>query len=58
MQYIVTVRGRLKGSKQQAKAVHDATVAQISPQGRALGSTGHQTFLKAGDEKGFLAVDF
>lgn len=58
MQYVVIVRGRLKGNKQQAQAVHDATVGQISPQSRAMGSTGHQTFLRADDPKEFLAVDF
>ena len=58
MQYVVIVRGRLKGDKQQAQAVHDATLGAISPQSRKLGSTGHQTFLRADDPKEFLAVDF
>lgn len=58
MQYVVTVRGKLKGDRAQAQAVHDATIAQISPQGREMGSTGHQTFLNPENEKDFLAVDF
>ena len=58
MQFVVVVRGRLKGDKMQAQAVHDATVGQISPKSRSMGSTGHQTFLRADDPKEFLAVDF
>lgn len=58
MQYVVTVRGKLKGDQAQAQSVHDATIAQISPQGREMGSTGHQTYLNPENEKDFLAVDF
>src|SRR3970282_2445683 len=58
MQYVVVVRGRLKGDRQQAQAVHDAMVGKISPQSRTMGSTGHQTYLRADDPKEFLAVDF
>ena len=57
MKYVVTVRGQLKGSKDEAHAVHDATIAKVSPQGRELGSTAHQTFLNPENEKEFLAVD-
>jgi len=58
MRYVVVVRGRLKGSKAEAQAVHDATVGKISPQSRQMGSTGHQAYLNTADEKGFLAIDF
>ncbi len=58
MRYIVTVRGRLKGDKAEAQKVHDATVAQISPRGKAMGSTGHQAYLNTQDEQEFFAVDF
>lgn len=58
MQFVVTVRGRLKGTVQQAQEVHDATVAKISPQGRQMGSTGHQAYLNPQDERDFLAIDF
>lgn len=58
MEYVVTVRGRLKGGREQAQAVHDATVAKISPQSREMGSIGHQAYLNPQDEKDFLAVDF
>ena len=57
MNYVVTVRGQLKGSKDEAQAVHDATIAKVAPQGRGLGSTAHQTFLNPENEKEFLAVD-
>ena len=57
MKYVVTVRGSLKGDRDQAQAVHDATIAQVSPEGRKLGSTAHQTFLNPENEKEFLAVD-
>ena len=57
MKYIVVVRGRLKGSKSDAQKVHDATVGQISPQSREMGSTGHQAYLNTADEKEFLAID-
>jgi hypothetical protein len=58
MRYVVVVRGQLKGSKADAQKVHDATIGQISPQSRQMGSTGHQAYLNTADEKGFLAVDF
>ena len=58
MQFVVTVRGNLKGDRAQSQAVHDATMAQVSPEGRKLGSTAHQTFLNPENEKEFLAVDF
>ena len=58
MKYIVTVRGNLKGDRAQAEAVHNATIAQVSPQAKEMGSTGHQTFLNPENEKDFLAVDF
>jgi hypothetical protein len=51
MRYIVTVRGKLKGSKAAAQKVHDATVAAISPKGRSMGSTAHQPFLNTGQRR-------
>ncbi len=58
MKYVVTVRGNLKGDRAQAEAVHNATIAQVSPQAKEMGSTGHQTFLNPENEKDFLAIDF
>ena len=57
MQFVVTVRGNLKGDRAQSQEVHDATIAKVSPEGRKLGSTAHQTFLNPENEKEFLAVD-
>lgn len=56
MQFVVTVRGMLK-DPMNAQKVHDATVAAISPLGRAQGNTGHMTFLNAQNPKEFFAMD-
>ena len=57
MKYIVTVRGILKGDANQAKAVHDETVAKVSPMGRSMGNTSHQAYLNIQNGKEFLAID-
>lgn len=57
MKYIVTVRGLLKGDASQSQRVHDATVSQISPQGRAMGNTSHQTYLNTQNGREFFAID-
>jgi quinol monooxygenase YgiN len=56
MKYIVTVRGMLKDPN-NAQQVHDATVAAVSPTGRSMGNTAHQTFLNAQNPNEFFAVD-
>ncbi len=56
MRYIVTVRGMLKDAA-NAQKVHDATVAQVSPLGRSMGSTSHQPYLNTQNPKEFFAVD-
>ncbi|OGO31005.1 MAG: hypothetical protein A2136_02685 [Chloroflexi bacterium RBG_16_54_11] len=58
MRYIVTVRGKLKGGVEQAHKAHDATVSKISPAGRQMGNTSHQTYLNMQDGDEFLAIDF
>ena len=58
MKYVVTVRGRLKGSQSEAQKVHDSTISKVSATGRSLGSTAHIAYLNPEDEKDFLAVDF
>ncbi len=58
MKYIVTVRGMLKGDEAQAQKVHDATVKQVSPLGKSMGSTGHQAYLNSKNRKEFFAIDF
>ncbi len=58
MKYIVTVRGNLKGNKEQAQQAHDGIVSRISPQGRQMGNTSHQTYLNVQNNNEFMAVDF
>ncbi len=58
MRYIVTVRGNLKGSNEQAQKAHDAIVSKISPIGRPMGNTSHQTYLNVQNSNEFFAVDF
>ncbi len=57
MKYIVTVRGNLIGSQEQAHQAHDAIIAKISPMGRQMGNTSHQTFLNVQNNNEFFAVD-
>ncbi|HLE13643.1 MAG TPA: hypothetical protein VI776_02760 [Anaerolineales bacterium] len=58
MRYIVMVRGNLKGSNEQAHQAHDATVSMISPKGKQMGNTSHQTYLNIQNGNEFLAIDF
>lgn len=57
MKYIVTVRGNLKGSTQQAQQAHDEIVARVSPMGRSMGNTSHQSYLNLEKNNEFFAVD-
>jgi len=57
MRYIVTVRGKLRGSDQQAREAHDATVKKVSPMGKPMGNTSHQPYLNTQDPREFFAVD-
>lgn len=57
MKYIVTVRGNLKGSQEQAHQAHDAIVSKISPMGRQMGNTSHQTYLNVQNNNEFFAID-
>jgi hypothetical protein len=58
MRYIVTVKGNLKGSADQARKAHDEIVAKVSPMGRPLGNTSHQPYLNVQKSNEFFAVDF
>jgi hypothetical protein len=58
MKYIVTVRGNLKGTTEQAGKAHDEIVAKISPMGKQMGNTGHQTYLNIENDHEFFAIDF
>jgi len=57
MNYITVVRGRLKGTPQEAQADHDATVEQLSAMTRPMGAIGHRPHLNPNDPKEFLAID-
>ena len=57
MNYIVTVRGNLKGDAGQAQATHDDIVSRISPVGRSMGNTAHQTYLNVQNNNEFFAID-
>lgn len=57
MRYIVTVRGSLKGSNEQARQAHDAILSKISPMGKQMGNTSHQTYLNVENNNEFFAID-
>jgi quinol monooxygenase YgiN len=57
MRYIVTVRGNLKGGSEQARQAHDDIVSRISPMGRPMGNTSHQTYLNIQNPNEFFAID-
>lgn len=57
MKYIVTVRGNLKGTSEQGRQAHDAIITKISPVGRQMGNTSHQTFLNVQNGNEFFAID-
>ena len=57
MRYIVTVRGKLKGSAEQARQAHDEIVGKVSPMGKSMGNTSHQTYLNVQNGNEFFAID-
>jgi len=57
MKYIVVVRGKLKSSQEEAKAVHDAILEQLPLIGRPLGAIGHQPYLNVQNSNEFLSID-
>ncbi len=57
MKYIVTVRGNLKGSQEQAHQAHDAIVSNISAMSKQMGNTSHQTFLNVQNNNEFCSID-
>ncbi len=57
MRYIVTVRGNLKGSAEQAHQAHDEIVSKISPMGKQMGNASHQTYLNVQNQNEFFAID-
>jgi hypothetical protein len=57
MNYITVVRGQLKGSPEEARRGHDATVEKLSAMTRPLGAVGHRPHLNPRNPKEFLAID-
>ena len=57
MNYITVVRGKLKGTPQEAQMGHDATVEKLSAMTRPLGAIGHRPHLNPNDPNEFLAID-
>ncbi len=57
MKYIVTVRGNLKGSPDQAHQAHDAIVSKISTMSKQMGNTSHQTYLNVQNNNEFCSID-
>ena len=57
MKYVVTVRGNLKGSAEQAQQTHDAIIAKMSPMSTQIGNTSHTTYLNLQDSREFFSID-
>jgi hypothetical protein len=43
--------------EQQSMATHNATIAMVAPQGRAMGNESHQAYLNPRNRREFLAID-
>ena len=57
MNYITVVRGKLKGTPEEAKRGHDATVEKLPEMTRPMGAIGHRPHLNPQDPTQFLAID-
>ena len=57
MNYITVVRGKLKGTLEEAKMGHDSTVEKLSEMTRPMGAIGHRPHLNPQDSTQFLAID-
>lgn len=57
MRYIVTVRGNLKGTAEEAHKAHDDIVSKVSPMGKSMGNTSHQAYLNVQNANEFFAID-
>jgi hypothetical protein len=56
MNYITVVRGRLKGTPEEAQRGHDATVEKLSAMTRPMGAIGHRPHLNPKDPTEFLVI--
>ena len=57
MKYIVTVRGKLKGSPDQARKLHDEIVSKSSPISKSMGNISHLPHLNIQNNNEFLSLD-
>jgi len=57
MKYIVTVRGILKGTPEQAKLLHNEIVAKSSSISKSMGNVTHQPHLNVQNNKEFFSID-
>ncbi len=57
MKYIVTVRGILKGTPEQAKALHNEIVAKSSSLSKSMGNVAHAPYLNVQNGKEFFSID-
>ncbi|HLF73930.1 MAG TPA: hypothetical protein VI524_06270 [Anaerolineales bacterium] len=57
MNYVTIVRGKLKGSPQEAQMAHDATVEKLSAMTRPMGAIGHKAHLNPQNPSEFMAID-
>jgi len=57
MKYIVTVRGMLKGTPEQAKLVHNEIVAKTAALSKSMGNVAHHPHLNVQNGKEFFSID-
>jgi hypothetical protein len=57
MKYIVTVRGMLKGTPEQAKLLHNEIVAKTSSFSKSMGNIAHHPHLNVQNGKEFFSID-
>ena len=57
MKYIVTVRGMLKGTPEQAKLLHNEIVAKTSSISKSMGNVAHHPHLNVQNGKEFFSID-
>ncbi len=57
MKYIVTVRGMLKGTPEEAKKVHDEIVSKTEALSKSMGNVAHHPHLNVQNGREFFSVD-
>ncbi len=57
MKYYVVVRGKLKGTLEQAHKLHDEIVSKSSPISKSMGNIAHIPHLNIQNKNEFLSLD-